>query len=84
MGLWGSKQQKDVAIANPESIGQVFVTEDALKNVIKTVESDTAPKKDVKVALHLLDYFVYVLDILTNFRKALTSRLYQPICTIND
>ena len=41
MGLWGSKQQKDVSVSNPEPIGQVFMTDDALSNVIKTVESDS-------------------------------------------
>lgn len=46
MGLWGSKQQKDVSIANPEPIGQVFVTDDALKNVIKTVEEQKSPPKN--------------------------------------
>lgn len=48
MGLWGSKQQKNVSVTNPEPISQVFVTDDALKNVIKTVEEENSPKKDSK------------------------------------
>lgn len=38
MGLWGSKQQKDVSFNNPEPIGQVFITDNALNNIVKTVE----------------------------------------------
>lgn len=52
MGLWGSKQQKDLSVSNPEPIGQVFVTDDALKNVIKTVESDNAKKSPKQVCIY--------------------------------
>ena len=49
MGLWGSKQQKEVSVANPEPIGQVFVTENALNNVIKTVEEGNPKKSSTEV-----------------------------------
>ena len=36
MGLWGSKQQKEINIQNPVPEGQVFVTQNAIDNVIKS------------------------------------------------
>ena len=38
MGLWGSKQQKDITIKNPEPEGVVNVTPNAIDNIIRTQE----------------------------------------------
>jgi hypothetical protein len=51
MGLWGSKQQKrDINLENPNEPsvpGQVYLSEEALENVLKTVSSQqkTSSKK---------------------------------------
>jgi len=40
MGLWSSKQTKNVTVTNPEPMnGQIYVTDDAIKTMINTVES---------------------------------------------
>jgi hypothetical protein len=38
MGLWGSKQQKDINLRNPEPQGAVFISESAIDNIIKVSE----------------------------------------------
>jgi hypothetical protein len=44
MGLWGSKQQKDIKINNPEP-AEVFVTEKAITNVLHSVNDSKNAKK---------------------------------------
>lgn len=44
MGLWGSKEQRNITIKNTEPAGQVFVTEDAITNVLETVNESNKPK----------------------------------------
>ena len=40
MGLWSSKQTKNVTITNPEQTnGQIYVTDDAIQTMLTTVES---------------------------------------------
>lgn len=45
MGLWGSKQQRDIKITNPEPKPEVFVTEKAISNVLKTVKDSAKDNK---------------------------------------
>ena len=39
MGLWNSKQTKNVTVSNPEISGQIYVTDDAVQTMLNTVES---------------------------------------------
>lgn len=39
MGLWNSKQTKNVTVTNPEISGQIYVTDDAIQTMLNTVES---------------------------------------------
>jgi hypothetical protein len=53
MGLWGSKQTKEVNIKNPESGGQVFVTQNAIENLLRSAEeaqNPTQPAESNKVS----------------------------------
>lgn len=45
MGLWGSKQQREIKITNPEPKPEVFVTENAITNVLKTVKNSANETK---------------------------------------
>jgi hypothetical protein len=45
MGLWGSKQKRDIVIENQQIPGQIFVTEDAITNVLKTVQEGNSSSK---------------------------------------
>ncbi|CAF0845838.1 unnamed protein product [Brachionus calyciflorus] len=45
MGLWGSKQKRDITVPNPEAAAQVFVTEEAITNVLKTFQESTNQSK---------------------------------------
>lgn len=41
MGLWGSKQKRDISLENPKQTpGQVFLSEDAITNIIKTAQDN--------------------------------------------
>ena len=83
MGLWGSKQQKEINIKNPEPSGQVFVSENALDNVIKSMDSaksngkkqqtqNAAQQSDLQLLPDLYDKRIleYEKQLLTNFDKA--------------
>jgi hypothetical protein len=43
MGLWSSKQTRELTIKNPEKPTEVYVTEDALSNVIKSATANNSP-----------------------------------------
>ncbi|RNA29550.1 MICOS complex subunit MIC19 isoform X2 [Brachionus plicatilis] len=48
MGLWGSKQQREIKISNPEPKPEVFVTESAISNVLKTVKDSAKETKKLE------------------------------------
>ena len=49
MGLWRSKQAKNVSIVNPEEgHGQIYVTDDAIQTMLTTVESTKDSKTKAK------------------------------------
>ena len=42
MGLVGSKNKREITISNPEQPGQVYVTEDAITNIINSAKSNAS------------------------------------------
>lgn len=48
MGLTSSKQPKEFSLGNPETPAQVFVTEEAISNVLKTVNESSKAKEPVQ------------------------------------
>jgi hypothetical protein len=85
MGLSGSKQQKEINIKNPEPEGQVFVTQNAIDNVVKSAEQATNPSngsatkqknsdsgQDARVLADLSEKRLveYEKNMLANFEKA--------------
>lgn len=80
MGLWGSKQQKELNIKNPEPNGQVFVTQNAIENVIKSngdtktskQDASTSSSADLKLSADLSDKRIqeYERNMLVSLDKA--------------
>jgi hypothetical protein len=51
MGLWSSKQTKNVTVTNPEpTSGQIYVTDDAVKTMINTLESSKEKSATIKTS----------------------------------
>jgi hypothetical protein len=81
MGLWGSKQPRDLNINKSDSPGQIFVTENAISNVLKSVENnsnaaasinDTSSEKDKKAAVELSENRIaeYERNLVQGFNAA--------------
>jgi hypothetical protein len=50
MGLWGSKQKRDINLENPsQTPGQVFLSEDAITNILKTAQDNNVSNNSTKL-----------------------------------
>ena len=47
MGLWGSKQPRSVTIKSPDDVAEVQLSEEALTNLVKTINAENKSKKEV-------------------------------------
>jgi hypothetical protein len=82
MGLGRSKEQKEINIKNPDPEGQVFVTQNAIDNVVRSAEQAQNPSnnskskgengQDLRLLPDLRDKRIadYEKNILVNFEKA--------------
>lgn len=46
MGLWGSKEPRSVTIKSPDDVAEVQLSEEALTNLVKIINTEKKSKKD--------------------------------------